>query len=129
MTMIEGDIAFATNTGPHHRGHRRRGARAFLLALALLGSAAVMAAEDAADEVELSEAETRVWMTDQLRAVSRTMRLVYSFEKSGTLEPGFADEVNFVIDKINPDGTKAASLEFFSGERRFPPSAVVEQIR
>lgn len=124
MTTIDGKRAFTAGTGPHQRGHRRRATRAILLALALLGCTAVVAAEDGADEVELSEAETRVWMTDQLRAVSRTMRLVYSFEKSGTLEPGFVDEVNFVIDKINPDGTKAASLEFFSGERRFPVPAV-----
>ena len=124
MTMIDGHFAMPASSCDAARGRRGRVVRTLLLALILGGSAAVMATEEAADEVELSEAETRVWMTDQLRSVSRTMRLVYSFEKSGTLEPGFTDEVNFVIDKINPDGTKAASLEFFSGERRFPVPSV-----
>lgn len=67
-----------------------------------------------------SEAETRMWMTDQLKSISRPLELHYRFEKSGTLEEGFTDEVKFVIEKINPDGSKAVSMQFFSGERNFP---------
>ncbi|MEQ8659421.1 MAG: hypothetical protein RLW62_01250 [Gammaproteobacteria bacterium] len=78
-------------------------------------------AEEAADEpVEFSEAETRMWMTDQLKAVDTPMTLRYSFTRSGSLEPGFEDEVRFVIDAINEDGTKGASVQFFTGERQFP---------
>src|SRR5690606_26010663 len=55
---------------------------------------------------------------------SREMTLRYSFEKSGSFEPGFEDTVTFVIDKVNDDGTKAASIDFFTGERRFPVPAV-----
>lgn len=69
---------------------------------------------------EFSEAETRLWMTDQLSSISGAVELVYSFEKSGSLEPGFKDEVRFTINRVNDDGTKAASLEFFTGERNFP---------
>src|SRR5690606_24122559 len=32
--------------------------------------------------------------------------------------------VIFVVDKINEDGTKSASLQFFTGERNFPVSPV-----
>lgn len=97
----------------------RRGAMALLLWTLSMGAGAVDA-----EEAEFSEAETRVWMTDQLDAVSGAMKITYSFVKSGTFEAGFEDTVTFLIEKINPDGTKAASLEFFSGERRFPVPAV-----
>lgn len=85
--------------------------------------ATVVAAAPAAQApVEFSEAETRMWMTDQLKSITRTMELRYRFEKSGTLEEGFTDEVRLVIDKINPDGSKATSMQFFTGERNFPAS-------
>jgi hypothetical protein len=71
-----------------------------------------------------SEAETRLWLTDQLGSVSHAMELTYRFEKSGSLEAGFSDRVRFVIEKVNGDGTKAASLEFFTGERNFPVPSV-----
>jgi len=90
----------------------------------LLWTLSTVAGVHAEEAVEFSEAETRVWMTDQLDAVSRTMTITYSFVKSGTVEAGFEDTVTFIIEKVNPDGTKAASLEFFSGERRFPVPAV-----
>lgn len=96
----------------------RRGAVIALFGVLGIGSAA------AEEEVPFSEAETRVWMTDQLSAISREMTLRYSFEKSGSFEPGFEDTVTFVIDKVNDDGTKAASIDFFTGERRFPVPAV-----
>lgn len=96
--------------------------RAWLLILAL--SVGLMTASNVfaqeADSVEFSEAETRLWMTDQLNAVEQTMELVYEFQKSGSLEPGFTDEIRFRIEKINSDGTKAASVQFFTGERNFP---------
>ncbi len=89
--------------------------------LLVLCCSAPAVAEEAA---EFSEAERRLWMTDQLESVDGAMQIVYSFEKSGTLEPGFQDRVRFVIERLNDDGTKAASLEFFTGERNFPVPAV-----
>src|SRR5690606_15280448 len=93
--------------------------QAILLAALWLTTAT---AEDAAPAgpVGFSEAETRMWLTDQLADVSAATEFDYTFEKSGTLEPGFTDHVTFVVEKVNEDGTKAASLEFFSGERNFP---------
>ncbi|MCZ6665165.1 MAG: hypothetical protein O7B81_07665 [Gammaproteobacteria bacterium] len=79
---------------------------------------------EAADGIEFSEAETRLWLTDQLKSVSHAMELTYHFEKSGSLETGFSDRVRFVIQKINDDGTKVASVEFLTGERNFPVSPV-----
>jgi hypothetical protein len=76
-----------------------------------------------AQETEFSQAETLLWMTDQLKMIERPVQLNYSFERTGTFEPGFTDKVTFTIRSVKDDGTKAASVDFFSGERRFevPP--------
>lgn len=92
-----------------------------ILFAAISLTAPVHAAEQSENaEPELSEAEVLLWMTNQLGAVTSTMELVYTFERSGSLEPGFSDQVRFDIEKINDDGTKSASVEFFTGERNFP---------
>ena len=75
---------------------------------------------DTENEIQFSEAETRLWLTDQLQSITSVIELTYSFEKSGSLEPGFSDQVSFVVNKINDDGTKGASVKFLSGERNFP---------
>jgi len=76
----------------------------------------------AADEepVEFSEAERRMWMTDQLASIDEPMVITYHFERGGSYEPGFEDKVEFRISKVKEDGMKAASLNFFTGERNFP---------
>ena len=93
-----------------------------LLLAVMVCHQAVAQAEDqqAPEAVEFSEAETRMWLTDQLSAIDEPLTLRYAFRKSGSFEPGFEDEVRFVIEKVNADGTKAASVQFFSGERQFP---------
>lgn len=88
---------------------------AILIACSLIFSTA-----NGQGDVEFSEAETRLWMTDQLSAVTKPTTLRYRFEKSGTLEAGFSDEITFDVKAVNADGTKAATLNFFSGERNFP---------
>ncbi|MEQ8230808.1 MAG: hypothetical protein RLW61_18070 [Gammaproteobacteria bacterium] len=95
-----------------------------VLSAALLFSTVVAlpvpAAEDDSPPPEFSEAETRMWLTNQLAAIEAPMTLRYTFEKSGTLEPGFEDEIRLVVERINEDDSKAISLYFFTGERRFP---------
>ena len=83
----------------------------------------VFAEENTADEVEFSEAETLIWMTNQLDDISAPVTLHYNFTKRGTFEKGFDDVVEFIIDKVHEDGMKSASLKFFTGERNFkvPP--------
>ncbi len=78
-------------------------------------------AEEAANPAEsFSEAERTLWVGDQLKAISKPMRLQYRFSKSGTLEAGFEDKVVFTVHKVRADGLKSASLAFFTGERQFP---------
>ena len=90
-----------------------------VFATVLLTSWSVVAEE----EIEFSTAETILWLTDQLKTISKPLVLTYAFERSGTYDPGFRDTVRFNVDAIKSDGMKAASVEFFTGERRFevPP--------
>ena len=87
-----------------------------------LPSTAVAATGAAAPgaEVKFSEAETRMWMTNQLQTVTRPLTISYEFHKNGGFESGFDDRVEFKITKINADGSKAADLQFMTGDRRFP---------
>jgi hypothetical protein len=79
-----------------------------------------------AEDVQLSEAETILWMTDQLHRINEPTKFIYHFEKSGTLEEGFTDNVRFSVNEVKDNGMKAASLEFFTGERNVPVPAVEE---
>lgn len=105
---------------------RRLCALAVALAMLACGPARplpALAAESspaAADKETFSEAETLLWMTDQLAAVKAPSVLTYSFVKDGSFEKGFEDRIVFTVSKINPDGMKAAALDFFTGQRHFP---------
>lgn len=76
--------------------------------------------------VKLSEAETRMWMTNQLRSVTRPLDLHYEFHKTGSFEVdlNFDDKVELAIEKINADGSKNGSLLFFTGTHAFPAPAM-----
>ncbi|MGE0335664.1 MAG: hypothetical protein AB7Q76_10275 [Gammaproteobacteria bacterium] len=99
----------------------RRVTRALMLcALCTIAMSPVKAADAAGDATGFSEAETRLWLGDQLKAVTAPLVLEYAFEKSGTYEAGFSDRVVFTVHELKPDGMKSASLQFFTGERNFP---------
>lgn len=101
--------------------------RATALSIALAGAAgfaltdgpiARAAATEA--EVQFSEAENLLWMTDQLRAIKAPSVITYSFVKDGSYEEGFEDSIEFTVSKIHDDGMKSAALRFFTGQRNFP---------
>jgi len=70
------------------------------------------------DEYEFSNAENKLWMDKHLSNIVQPVRLHYEFEKTGSYEDGFIDDVYLDIVEINEDGTKNAALEFFTEERR-----------
>lgn len=76
-------------------------------------------AEDAAHQ--FSEAETRMWMTDQLRTVAGPSTLHYEFERSGSFDPeaNLRDKVRLDVLKLNQDGSRDVKLQFFQ-QNRFP---------
>lgn len=78
------------------------------------------------NKFKFSEAESRLWMSDHLKNVTRPARLYYQFTKAGSLEEGFSDSVYLDVLKLNSDGTKDANLHFLTGEREqaFTPENV-----
>jgi len=59
-----------------------------------------------------------LWMDKHLINIEQRARLHYEFEKTGSYEEGFIDDVYLDIVKINEDGTREAVLDFFSGDQR-----------
>lgn len=97
----------------------RPGLSQFVIAVAIgitLLASTIVSAED---EVQFSDAETMLWLTDQLKTIAKPTLLTYNFERSGTLEGAFEDTVKFSVNSLQDNGMKGASLEFFTGERRF----------
>lgn len=68
-------------------------------------------------EYQFANAEAKLWLSDHLRNISLPGRLYYEFVKRGSYEEGFTDAVYLDITQINEDGSKNASLEFFTAER------------
>jgi len=75
------------------------------------------------DEYKFSNAEYKLWMDKHLLNIDKTVRLHYEFEKTGSYEEGFDDDVYLDIIEINEDGTRNAKLEFFTEERTQEVSA------
>ncbi len=99
----------------------RRGAFAALLTTCFFAAQAQDdTAAPAPEDLRFSETETILWLGDQLAAVAKPTVLTYAFDKTGSFEKGFTDSIVFKIEKLHSDGMKAASLDFFTGERRFP---------
>jgi hypothetical protein len=67
-----------------------------------------------------SEAEKKLWLGDHLANIGTPARLHYQFEKSGSFEEGFADSVYLDVLELNPDGTRNADMQFFTGDREQP---------
>ena len=70
------------------------------------------------DEYKFSNAENKLWMDNHLLNIKQAVRLHYEFEKTGSYEDGFIDDVYLDIVKINEDGTRDAVLDFFSDEQK-----------
>ena len=123
MTMASRACRYCHRRKPLPMIKRFLGLSALLLSSVLATGAFAGNPPDAAAEVKFSEAETVLWMTDQLKTVAAPTVLTYDFVKAGSFEEGFKDRVIFTIQKIKPAGMKAAALDFFSGERHFviPP--------
>lgn len=76
------------------------------------------------DKRDYSPAERLLFMAPQLQGVQPPARLRYSFARSGSLEPGFADEVSVAL-KPRADGACCdATGNFLSGAREEPAPEV-----
>lgn len=70
------------------------------------------------DEYEFSNAENILWMDKHLSNIEQPARLHYEFEKTGSYEDGFTDDVYLTIVQVNEDGTRNTKLDFFTGEQK-----------
>lgn len=75
-------------------------------------------------EVVFSKAETLLWLTDQLKNITRPVEFTYQFNRTGTFEPEFTDTVRFKVEAVKSDGMKSASVVFFSGDRNLDVPSV-----
>ncbi len=89
-------------------------------ALRCLGTSALWAAlaAPAGAATELSPAERALFTTDQLSTLRLPITLRYRFERSGSLEAGFEDQVAVAVRAQAGGGCCATAAEFLSGPRR-----------
>ncbi len=71
-----------------------------------------------AETFEFSPAERKIWLDDHLDNINSPARLYYEFIKVGSYEDGFTDSVYLDVIKINEDGSKNTTLEFFTQDRK-----------
>ncbi len=91
-------------------------------AAALIVSVAFAHAQEPAKD--FSPAERALFMSDQFTQVQAPQTLRYKFVKSGSLEPGFEDQVSVTLKKSADGSCCAANGEFLSGQRRVPLPAI-----
>ena len=65
-----------------------------------------------------SKANQLLFFDDHMSTVEKPATLQYRFEKAGSLEEGFTDQIDLVILKLNADGSKSIKVNYFSGDRQ-----------
>jgi hypothetical protein len=65
----------------------------------------------------ISPAENLLFETNHLEGIQAPVALTYAYKKEAAAEPGFDDEVQVQVEKINPDRSAAVSVRFLSGDR------------
>lgn len=71
-------------------------------------------------EYEYSQAENMMFVDDHLKNIDHLETLTYEFVKDGSLEEGFKDRIILKVTKLQDDGSRAAEVDFLSGERHIP---------
>ena len=85
----------------------------FLLIVALIASWMNIRAQ----ESQFSEANNLLFNRDHLGNISADSRLNYHFIKSGSLEPGFEDDIKMSFKPAASVEKRTVTVDFFSGER------------
>jgi hypothetical protein len=70
----------------------------------------------AATAQAISPAESLLFQTNHLQNVHAPVTLTYAFHKTGSLEPGFDDQVQVML----AEGKPAVTMHFLSGARQHP---------
>jgi hypothetical protein len=72
----------------------------------------------AAEPRDLSQAEQRLFMDDQLGGIKKTATLEYTFSKRGSLEGAIDDQARLMVGPPTVGGGRAVSVEFRSDARK-----------
>lgn len=83
----------------------------FILGLFLSG---VLFADSATD---FSQANQLLFFENHLKSIQSPTTLHYRFEKSGSMEQGFTDEIRVRIQELQKSGGKKVAIDYFSGTR------------
>ena len=66
----------------------------------------------------ISQAETLLFQTNHLHNVRAPLTLTYAFHKAGSMEPGFDDQVEVILNAGKVDVKPTVTMHFLSGERQ-----------
>ncbi len=69
-------------------------------------------------EIELTEAQIRVFESDHLKGLVAGTVLHYDFSKSGSLEKSLKDTVDIIVREALPDGDKNLDINFLTGDSK-----------
>lgn len=83
-------------------------------ATATVKTAATATAQHAQSRQDVSPAEILLFQTNHLQNLHAPATVRYTFHKTGSVEPGFDDQVRLVLSA----GTSSATLEFLTGPRQ-----------
>lgn len=67
---------------------------------------------------DFSEANQLLFFSDHLRNIEKPITLRYRFEKKGSLEEGFTDQVDVQIQELHENGSKRVRIKYFTGARQ-----------
>jgi hypothetical protein len=94
----------------------RRLVSAFASASLAVAMACAASQAVAADPSEYSEAERQLFVRPHLAAVKPPTRLLYRYERTGTLEPEVSDQATLILGEKT--GARTATVDYLSDERK-----------
>jgi hypothetical protein len=86
-----------------------------LLLLLGLAFSPLLFAESAAD---FSQANQLLFFENHLKTIQAPTTLHYRFEKRGSMEEGFTDEIRVQIQELHENGEKKVAINYFTGDRK-----------
>jgi len=94
---------------------QRRTVKSSLYLLLTLFSFSILNADT---ENDFSAANNLLFFSDHLKAIKEEKSLNYQFEKKGSMEKGFTDNINIEIKESSEDKGKTIGITYFTGDRQ-----------
>ena len=94
---------------------QRRTVKSSLYLLLILFSFSILNADTGND---FSPANNLLFFSDHLKTIKEPKSLNYQFEKKGSMEEGFTDNINIEIKESTEDKGKTVGITYFTGDRQ-----------